>query len=316
MRPGGRFPVLVALTVGHLRRQPPAFDLLLRVLEPQLEIDASPALWLALAPRLRPLIGAEGRERTACFIEELFSRVPEVRDSVEGLHLIAAAMGRLPDATVERWMRALDEGSWDGRRQAFGELLVLFATRADASPEARQRLADELKDGDEDVRMGIAFGAAHLWQNLERRGLAHKALLGVANASSARVEAAAMKVFVVSEALLADDATFELLSLLASKPSLCVAADPRALVDRLSELMPTEARLVGEVAHALVAAIAGSARPMALFSQGPKLVDIAMTLQRMGGPLRSTGLDIFEALLGLDAYGVRDALATFDPQNT
>jgi hypothetical protein len=42
------------------------------------------------------------------------------------------------------------------------------------------------------------------------------------------------------------------------------------------------------------------------------LTDLAITLHRLGGPSREIGVTVFEALIDLDAYGVRDTLSEID----
>ena len=43
-----------------------------------------------------------------------------------------------------------------------------------------------------------------------------------------------------------------------------------------------------------------------------ELIDVAVTLQRCDPPYRTQGLDLFERLLALEAYGVENVLVELD----
>ncbi len=47
-------------------------------------------------------------------------------------------------------------------------------------------------------------------------------------------------------------------------------------------------------------------------SHDAELVDMAMTLQRLGSPVRERGLDVFERLLQLNAFEAKNVLAELD----
>ena len=44
----------------------------------------------------------------------------------------------------------------------------------------------------------------------------------------------------------------------------------------------------------------------------PQLTDLALTLHRLGGASRQSGVAIFEGMIEIDAYGAREALAEID----
>lgn len=45
---------------------------------------------------------------------------------------------------------------------------------------------------------------------------------------------------------------------------------------------------------------------------GPQLTDLALTLHRLGGASRQSGVALFEAMIEIDAYGARETQAEID----
>jgi hypothetical protein len=76
-------------------------------------------------------------------------------------------------------------------------------------------------------------------------------------------------------------------------------------------LLPFEGELVYQLSHLLVKMRGEELQSLrtAFVANAPHLVNIALTIQRMGGEYRSKGLDLFEDLLVL---GVQDAQAAIN----
>jgi hypothetical protein len=86
------------------------------------------------------------------------------------------------------------------------------------------------------------------------------------------------------------------------------------IVDRLQTLLPHEAVLVASIAKALVAKWQSELGDMRTGTAAiaPELVDIAITLHRLGPSTRELGLEIFESLLAINAYTARETLDQVD----
>src|SRR6185503_16322907 len=124
-----------------------------------------------------------------------------------------------------RWLDGLEAGDWARRHQAFGELLVLFATRREAPTWARERLESELKHFEEshsdgtDIMVGIAFAASNLWREPNRRSAVTDILDRVIRNASGPVATACMDAFRGTHTLLNDTDTQRLLSALTAQPA-------------------------------------------------------------------------------------------------
>jgi hypothetical protein len=317
--PGGNYPKLSVLTTAYLARQKPRFDDWISMLERHLERQESPKVWRALARSLEAVLVVEPT-RAEAFLDGVFSRYPVVRDSRDGLAIIAHAMHRLPIDTVQRWMTELESGNWVRRSQAYGELLVLLATRKSATEESRNRLERELTAYATDpvhtgIALGIAHSAARLWSVPERRLAVTDILVRLIPSAQGPIAEAVMHGFQHDDAVIWDDATRTLLKALLAAPAVLLAEKGVSFVERLQELLPAGADLVADITLAL-AGSAAQERGDYLLSHGSELVDLATTLQRLGSPVREKGLDLFETLLEHQAYGAKALLAEIDPERT
>jgi hypothetical protein len=260
-------------------------------------------------------------ERAERFLSRLFEKVPSVLTIYDGLRVIARAMHRLSPLAIQRWMERLEADSWSGREQAFGELLVLFATRKDATPWARQQLASATSDFEASPSrrsriVGIALAAAAIWNEPDRRQAATDLLGTVIPFASGAVAKAVMRIF-RSQALQWDAATQRMLKALRDSPQVMVDGGPWKLVEQLRDLLPIGAPLVAEMVTALVGHRTPG-QPATVIGPADVLIEISMILQRLGDPLqpndplRAQGLALFEQLLDSDVHEAHQALETLD----
>jgi hypothetical protein len=309
--PSGNYPILDALTTAYLDRSEPDIDRWMRLLEEHVKRDDNPEVWRALSMQLHNVLFAEPM-RAERFLDSLFARFPTVRDSRRGITIIARAMSRLPPATVLRWIADVEAGKWHRKEQAAGELLGWFATRSDAPSSVRERLAHESAHGSESVRRGIAYSAAHMWHYMERRKSATSILVQLIPSAVDSVAEALMSTF-RREAPVLDDSTREVIVALGEHPNVIVTGKGFGFMEVLRDLLPSAADIVASTALSVVKFTATQQDRTYTLSQSSELIDIAMTLQRLGPRYRERGLDLFEFLLAQNAYGARDVLDELDP---
>jgi hypothetical protein len=286
------------------------------MLERHLDRQEAPAVWHALTRNLESVLFGPPA-RAEAFLNRLFEQFPSVRDSQGGVILIARSMNKLPLSTVERWMQDVHAGTWSRRDQAFGELLVLLATRPNATSKSRERLETELRALESeqpatDVSLGLAHAAARVWSYPEHRDAATEILIRLILRAEGPVAEAVMRAFVPDEALLWDEASRRLLQALQATPNVALAGKGPYFVEQIRQLLPGEAELVADVALAITNEAAKQPGSGYFLTHGEELVDIAMTLQRLGSPAREKGLDLFETLLEQRAYGAHEVLTTLD----
>ena len=316
--PGGNYPVLYALTVGFLRRDKPEVDAWRDVLARHLERREHPVVWQAMGLYLQDSVFGDPK-RAEAFVDRLFERFPVVRDSRDGLIIIARSMHRLPIEAVSRWMVAVEAGRWPLRHQAVGELLVLLATRTNPPEWAQERMARELlafeaskKDESGSVR-GMTFAAANLWSDPSRRATVTDLLMRVTEIARDGVAIAVMDAFRNQRALLRDRPTELMLAALAKNPAVILTGRGQSLLEDLRDLLPYKGIDIAELLIHVVEHGKKITNGTFLQVHGTELVDIAVTLQHLRSPVRERGLDLFEQLLSVGVHEARSTLADLDP---
>lgn len=306
---------LLAVTNGYLMRAPSATERWLSMLERHLDRDIAEHTWAGYSSELR-LIGLENcdRVRGVAVIRKLFDRFPSIKTSAEGIRLVALVAHLLPDALLRSFLDDLSRSDSPQARVGLGELLPLVAfgraARGWVAPlldehvRAYQREADTTT---ETVAVGIGYSAAHGWDEPAVRPHATRLLCQLIPHAVGRVVDAIGTVFWAKEDFPADSDTELLLRTLAEHPHALSGRNVTDLVAHLAKLLPHQRRVVLAVCRTIVErrGLELTSISYELFSAGPNLVNIAMTLQRFPDT-RSDGLTLLESLLRL---GLDDAFA-------
>lgn len=163
-------------------------------------------------------------------------------------------------------------------------------------------------------RAGLAFAAANLWGGPEQRDNATDLLVRLIPSANAAIANAVLGAFRMVEELRPDGATVRLLECLADHSHVIALAGDSFLIERLESLLPHEATLVGRLALKIVELWKESLGDIrtSIAATTPQLVNLALTLHRLGGDTRELGMTLFEKLLEAQAYGAREALLQID----
>jgi hypothetical protein len=171
-----------------------------------------------------------------------------------------------------------------------------------------------MSSGTDDMKIGLAHAAVNMWPNEKLRPRAGETLVALLKGARKELVAAVMDVFRVTGELAPDAPTVELLRALADAGTDMSAAPSAFVVERLQALLPHEAELIAIIAEKLVAAWRGELGDMrtGTVTAAPQLTDLALTLHRLGGTSRQSGVALFETMIEIDAYGARETLAEID----
>lgn len=305
---------LQAATYGYLKRKPAACDRWLALIDRMLDRNLAMKTWKHYASELGwvQLVTCD-RTHGVVVVLKLFDKYPALRSDKEGIRLIADIRALLPSAFLQEVLNTLNSSERFEHRQAFGELLTLFAQEEvhawagtlldDCTAQIRARPKDN-----EAQATGIAFAAAHLWDDKALRNNAGALLQQLIPVATPTIAQAIGTVFWASDDLAPDEYTESLLQSLADHPSALIGGWLSDLVEHLAKLLPHCRESVLKVCQVLIeqrgSEVASFSHELTL--AGPHLVNIAMTLQRFADT-RSDGLALLESLLKLgldDAFNV------------
>jgi len=309
--PGGNFNILSALATILLNRNETGRDRYFAILEDHFLLERNPNIWNALLLRLCNA-GGSTPQVVSSFLRKLFDRFPEILITREAITFLAHAQ-RWDDQLVFDLVSDWNESDREFLQRAYGELVGLVATVKEKDNWARRR--DKIiASGTDDMKIGLAHAAVNMWSDEKLRRRAGETLVALLKGASKHLVATVMDVFRVTDELILDAPTVELLRALADPSADMSAAPSHFVVERLQELLPHEAELVATIAEKLVAAWRGELGDMRTGTAlaAPQLTDLALTLHRLGGSSRRSGVTLFEAMIELDAYGARETLSEID----
>jgi nucleoside phosphorylase len=309
--PHGNFPTLQALTRVLIERG--EHDRIVEIWEGHLARRETPKVWRALL-RLLPYIRPTDEAARGRLISGIFRRYPQVSESLEAVLILRYAQWWARDQVRE----LLD--SWRGRedpwlQQVLGEVGTLVALMQPDLGWAANLLKEGLaSEASTERKIGVAFSAANVWVDSKFRTRANAVLLALIPQADPNLWSAILDVFRVAEDM--GDA-LDAASLLDAMGAHIRKAGRQTnifLFDRLQGLLPEHAVAVGRLAEGVIANLSdelGDIRTGAALA-APELVNIAITLHRLGGPTRELGVQLFEELLRIDAYSARATLEEID----
>ena len=317
--PGGNYPFLDALMAGYLLRKPEDVNGWLAVLERHLRRDEDPKVWNALAFSLQHLVRAD-RPRAIRFFESLLKLKPGIFQADSGARLVGHILHWIPNDLFEGITDHWVAGDWAEGPQAAGEISALKLCCRPDDPEARARVEQFLMEGEYEpaiatgLRLGVVHTLVKAWCEPELRALTTPLLVRLASAADGSVADALGSIFLKTDPLPPDNHTRELLEAFLNRPSI-LSGGEEFLVRRLKGLLREgwNPLLVHAVADALARGAGSALRDIRTATSlvAGDLADIALTLHRIP-ETRTHGLDLFERLMGVEAYGLGERLETLD----
>ena len=301
--PGGEFPVVECLIRLRLRRR--EYRELHHALDDFLTRCKDAELWSYLLrhfanPPTDRVDAAKG------LFERLLTEMPELVSTAPATFAIArAAVAWAPDLAdgeLDRWRNAKGRPA----RQAYGEVVALAAMAAPRPGWTEGRLADII--GDPllvDARAGTALTIVNRWCDTRSRIRMSKVLVDLLEIGEEGVWRAVFDLFRVVDGLAPDKETVTLLEAVCERIGAAPRVNASFVAERLGTLLPHEAPLVGRLAMGLTE----NQLPGLTGLTAANLVDLAVTLHRLGGETRNVGVELFEMLLD---KGVPEARTTLD----
>ena len=309
--PGGEYPVLSALL--HIQMARKEAGALIETVDAVLARSADPKMWESLL-HIVVYFPAGDPDRRPDLINRIFDRAPQLVSTKAGAHLLAYAHWWSEDmARVQ-----LNRPAWQATaasRQTYGELVALVAIVRPTLDWAAAMLAEVLSDaGSEEARAGAALTAVNTWADVKQRRSATDLLAEALTRREPGVWAAVFDLFRLVDELNPDVDTIRVLSAMADYVTSAPPLSATFVVQRLQSLLPHEAQVVAKIALGLVDIWQGELGDLRTSHAlaAPELVDLAVTLHRLGPETRDVGTQLFERLITLDAYTARETLDQID----
>lgn len=311
MVPGGEYPILEALIRIRLERK--EFDEIDEMLRVYLDRCKDPEVWdnvLRYVPYMHPKNGL----RRAALLERLFNEVPTLIESREAAHVVARAHwwnADFVDSQLDRWTNSKSRAA----RQAYGEIVAAAALLQPALGWAQLRLDRLVEDkAFLDARTGAALTAANLWPDASLRARAGALLTRLLAVGESGVWEGTFELFRVTDELVPDPPTVSLLTAIADQIGTAPRLEANFVAERLGTLLPHEAELVGRLAECLMETWQrdlGDIRTRTA-AAASELVDLAVTLHRLGPETQEIGTTLFERLIESDAWEARMTMDEID----
>jgi hypothetical protein len=267
---------------------------------------------LLLLIYLRPKSGEATEE--IHLLQRVLDQFPDFVGTRELAYLLAHIHWWAPDL-VERELTKWGEAKGRTARHGYGELVALMALVHPQRSWPKAALEQiEQSPEDHDARAGAATTAVNLWSGDAHRARATQLLLRLLPRASGREWSAVFDLFRLVDELTPEVNTVALLEAIADNMDKAPRLNSTFIVDRLETLLPHEAPLVARIADGLVRKWCeelGDTRT-GTSATAPQLVDIAVTLHRLGPATREDGTRLFEQLLDIDAYAARATLDEID----
>ncbi|KPL53233.1 hypothetical protein ABB55_14270 [Prosthecomicrobium hirschii] len=309
--PGGAYPVVEALVQLRLRRNEP--DAALAALSAYLDRNQSLEEWRSLA-HLLPYLHRADATRIDAFLEALFEKVPGLIGTRLAARFLAQSRVQHP-ALVERHLADWRDAPSRLARQAYGEIVALAALLNPEIAWGTLRLDAILADEDAaDARTGAALSTAHVFADRGRRAEASALLTRLLKSGEPGVWRSVFDIFRIVDELTPDEGTIGLLQAIADCLHQAPQVDPTFVVERLASLLPHHAVLVGTIAQRLVKmwqTELGNVQSATAIATS-QLLDLAITLHRLGPETREIGTSLLEQLIATNALEARQLLEEID----
>jgi len=320
MLPHGNYPILETLSRACLLPKPPLTDRWLSILEEHVLQNEDPEVWKVLSIYWLPNLAFADKNRSEHFLDALFSKYPQVINSDEGAALIVQTQSWVSESFVSKWLNQLKDSDWKLGAQAYAEIILLRHAWFPECSWAKEAINDIFSIKHEeskkkvDLLVGAAYTAVELWSEPQHRILGTEFLLRLIPTSEDRVRMAVSHIFGRENTLFYDDNMKRILDSLCTYPEVLANDRTGYLIEALENMVIIDPDRVYQICSAIVdklgKKLTNIAQSSAIWSEN--LINIALALNRLDMPHRERGLELFEKLLNLGVWRVRETLLELD----
>ena len=309
--PSGNYPILEAITRIYLQRR--ADDQPIAFYGKHLQVNESTKVWEALL-RYFQYIRPATPGLLAKFLSDLFQRYPGLLDTHSAAFMLAYLHWQIPEAVHDLLLRwQCDERARP--QQTYGELVTLIAL---LQPKLvwPQSLLNEIVESGEMAwaRVGAAYTAVNVWNDPKKRPDASALLKALVPKADEPTWVAIFDLFRLVDEIRPEEEWISLLEVISKHIERAEGIESSFIVERLQSLLPHQPLLIAKIARGLVENWGGKLGDFttSTAANAPELVDLAITLHRLGPETRDAGTSLFEDLLVVSTYTARETLDQID----
>jgi nucleoside phosphorylase len=308
--PHGNFPILEVLTRILLQRHD--YKTLLDLLTAHLDRSESQKLWSSLL-RFFNFIRPDDKTQLVEFLTKLFAKYPGLATTREAAMFLAHVHWIVPDF-VRHVLSQWKAHEAPLVQQAYGELVTLIRLMQPKLEWPALLVEEIMTQTSTYARTGAAYAAVHVWAETENSEAASSLLQRIIKSADDRTWSAVVDLFRIVDEISPEPAWIKVLEAIAEQIPQRRSVNSTFVVQRLQTLLPHHATLVANIAKALVEKWRKDLADMrtGTASIAPELVDIAITVHRLGPETRDQGTELFESLLDINAYTARETLDQID----
>lgn len=311
MLPSGNYPILEAITRIYLQRR--AYDGLIAVYGKHLQANENPKVWEALL-RYFQYIRPATPELLIKFLSDLFRRYPGLLDTHNAAFMLAHLHWQIPEAVHDLLLRwKCDERA--RLQQTYGELVTLIALLQTKLVWPQSLLNEIVESGEMAwARVGAAYTAVNVWNDPKKRPAVSALLKAIVPKADEPTWVAIFDLFRVVDEITPEEEWVSLLEVISEHIGRAKHIESSFIIERLQSLLPHQALLVAKIAKGLVENWRGKLGDFtnSTAANAPELVDLAITLHRLGPQTREAGTSLFEDLLVVSTYTARETLDQID----
>lgn len=308
--PGGNYPLLETIIRINLKNN--NFDRIVNILSEHLNRSESDRVWTALL-RFMPYIRPDNNADFESFLIQLLERYPAAAESHEAAMLVGRTYRVLPNL-AQQSVKLWSQNAADIPQQMAGELATLIWLICPEYEWVDPVIAEILSSGSQPALTGAAYAAIHVLAENENTGRAAHLIKQIIQAGGNEAWDAIIDIFRLIDDVPPEPAWVDVLDAIAAEIPYRPQFRSSFVAQALQSLLPHQASLVARFTTALVSKWSDDLADLrtGTASIAPELVDIAITLHRLGSETRLYGLEIFEKLLALNAYTARETLNQID----
>jgi hypothetical protein len=312
--PGGRDTFIAPIALGYLAQESPKYSDFAVFIEKMLKHEKHPKVWQITFHWMQFLFNWN-KEKATQYYDQVLKNCPDVTEDKIGIIAFADFLQLIPgNPIVQDWLMQIGSKDSNLRKQAFGELLMLYNFKNPDDQWGKKHLDTILNNAHfSREQCGVAFAASRNWHRQNYQSICTEVLVKLSTTKEEITQRAISTVFPHNEIVSFNAEMKRLIEAILNNDGILIKSAER-LIEGVFSYTAIEPNIVASICSRVIEVgkdeIKNIGSSFAFVAE--PIVSIALTLHRMPTPYREKGLDIFERLIESDIPNARQALNILD----